>query len=123
MASGWILARNPPEKILPFILSTIYLLLYNYNLNILLMALHEHPTLHYQPTSTSIRLVLPSLILYHCNLHVQLLCTRYSDYPAVTSEQRIPIILLLYDRRSTRGTRKYSKVYPVYQTHLVGYDE
>ena len=30
--------------------------LYYYNLNILVMALHEH-TISYQPTSTSIRLV------------------------------------------------------------------
>ena len=52
-------------------------------------------------------------ILYHCNLFVQLLWTWYSDYPAVSPEQRIRIILLLlYGRRSTRGTRKYSKVYP-----------
>jgi len=84
------------------------------------MALHEHPTLCYQPTSTTIRLVSSFIILYHCNLYVQLLWTWYSDSPAVSSEQRIPIILLLYDRRSTRGTRKYSKVYPVYQTHVVG---
>jgi len=41
-----------------------------------LMALHEHPTL-YQPTSTSIRLVLTFPVLYHCNLYVQLLCTWY----------------------------------------------
>jgi len=40
------------------------------------MALHEHPTL-YQPTSTSIRLVLTFPVLYHCNLYVQLLCTWY----------------------------------------------
>ena len=37
----------------------LYLLLYNYNLNLLLMALHEHPTFYYWPTSTSIRLVSP----------------------------------------------------------------
>ena len=63
-------------------------------------------------------------ILYHCNLHVQLPSTGYSDYLAVSPEQRILIVLLLlYGWRSTRGTRKYSKVYPFYQTHLVGYDE
>ena len=87
------------------------------------MALHEHPTLYHQPTSTTIRLVSPYPILYHCNLHVQLLCTWYSDYPAVTSEQRIHIILLLlYGRRSTRGTRKYSKVYPMYHVFEFEYN-
>ena len=42
---------------------------YNYfNLNILLMALHEHPTFYYWPTSTSIRLALsfPSYIIAIC---------------------------------------------------------
>jgi len=76
------------------------------------MALHEHPTLHHRPTSTSIRPVLPFPILHHCNLYVQLPCTWYSNYSAVSSEQRIPIILI-YNRRSTRGTRKYNKVYPI----------
>jgi len=98
------------------LLYTFVLLLYNYNLNILLMALHEHPTLYH----ISLHLLLSGLyhhilVLYHCNLYMQLLCTWYSDYPAVSSEQRIHIILLLlYGRRSTRGTRKYSKVNPIF---------
>ena len=65
---------SPEERIVlhPILYTTFY------NLNILLMALHEHPIL-YQPTSTSIRLVLTFPVLYHCNLYVQLLCTWYSD--------------------------------------------
>ena len=63
-------------------------------LNILLNALHEHPTL-YQPTSTTIRLVSPFIILYHCNLYAQLLCTWYSGQTAVSSEQRVLITPLL----------------------------
>ena len=70
-------------------------ILYRISLHLLLLGLYSFP------------------ILYHCNLHVQLLCTWCSDHLAVSSEQRIRIILLLlYSRRSTRGTRKYSKVYP-----------
>ena len=65
---------DSPEELIvlhPILYTTFY------NLNILLMALHEHPT-SFQPTSTTIRLVLPFITLYHCNLHVQLLSTWYT---------------------------------------------
>ena len=76
--------------------------LYYYNLNILVIALREHTT-SYQPTSTSIRHIFP--ILYHCNLHVQLLYPWYSDYIAVSSEQRILIILRSYYCSTAGGAR------------------
>ena len=51
-------ARILPEDVYIFFVSML-LQSYNYfNLNILLMALHEHPTFYYWPTPTSIRLML-----------------------------------------------------------------
>jgi len=51
----------------------VLLLVYYYNLNILLMARHEHPT-PYQPASTSIRLVLPfpsyNIVICMCSFFV-----------------------------------------------------